>query len=84
MTTERLSRDNPKSRWHQEDVPHGRSSWACVPLTDAIEAEARASLDVERLARAMVNIRPYGGNPDAWALVAARDVAAEYERLSRP
>lgn len=39
-------------------------------------------LDVERLARALVNIRPYGGNPDAWALIAARAVAAEYRRLS--
>ena len=36
----RLSRDNPKSRWHEEQVtPDYRSSWACVPLTDAVYAE---------------------------------------------
>ena len=47
----RLSRDNPKSRWHEEQVtPDYRSSWACVPLTDAVyEAEARSLSPAEGL-----------------------------------
>lgn len=41
--TERLSRENPLSRWHQEETRVGLiERWACVPLTDAIEAEAAA------------------------------------------
>ena len=39
-TEARLDRDHPKSRWHREVGSNGNSSWACIPLTVAIEAEA--------------------------------------------
>jgi hypothetical protein len=46
---------------------------------DAIVAAARAEgLDVEALAEALVRVRPYGGNPEAWARVQAEAIADAY------
>lgn len=48
---------------------------------DAARA-ARMSIDADRLAEAMNKVRPYGGNPSAWALVAAKDIVREYDALA--
>ena len=44
-----LSRDNTRSRWHTEGDDSEHSSWACVPLTDAVEAVFDEGAEVERL-----------------------------------
>jgi hypothetical protein len=48
------TRANPKSRWHSEGYPHGRHAWACIPITDAVQAEAEAVRDALTALRAEV------------------------------
>lgn len=37
------TRANPKSRWHSEVDSTGRFSWACIPITESVYAEAEAA-----------------------------------------
>jgi hypothetical protein len=53
-----------------------------VAVTLSGVAQERPPIDVERLAQAMNNVRPYGGNPSVWAKIAAQQVADEYARLA--
>lgn len=71
--------DGPRSKWHDEVLPNGASeSWVCVPIgdvLDALPAEGRPSLDVERLHRAADHMN-VAHQRWVWD-----KVAAEYARL---
>jgi hypothetical protein len=49
-----LNRDNPESRWHTEQrTPTYKHSWACVPLTDAVEAREELLAELRRRVEAL-------------------------------
>jgi len=92
-----LSRDNPKSRWHAEQItPEYRSSWACVPLADAVVALSGSSdpeaVGLDELTRAIGIIaiedrdRTIAGDykSDTYAEHAARLIAAARLAEARP
>ena len=70
--------------WHLANPHNVNEGHSRLRAALAAAPASPAGLDVERLARAMNKVRPYGGNPSEWAKVAAAAIAREYAAIASP